>query len=427
MRLAVLACRAESFDTPNKSGAKKSDCRTMKPAVIPIALAVAAMLWPSRVALSAPVDRFGGSTSWTSSATGDFRLEQTHDRWWLITPEGRGMIALGLNHISELKQPADYARTVFAQRYGTDWPRVFAEVEKQCREWGFNSAGFQAPPEMRATMPYILGTKFADVSFWLETLTYVDVFAPAFTSLAEAKAKAAAEEMKANPMCIAWTWTDSLCWDIVLTRKSHRTDFVSFMRELPPGAPGRVRYAAFLRERHRDLAALNSAYGVNVASWEALARADWSKLERERKVVLADDRHFLRLIARQYYQSIGIPFRREHPRGLQKPRAEDLVFVSEIILRKKQQGNAIARSDLLLIGQHRTLVGVVGAIVHPLGDGQPDAAIASRRQFGGRLLNAPAHVRAGTMERGLGEPVAERDRGEPRVIELRADAVRRLR
>ena len=137
----------------------------MKTALIPIGLMVAIMLLPLRGTLSAQVDRFGGGTSWTSSATGAFRLQDTHGRWWLITPEGRGMIALGLNHISELKQPADYARTVFAQRYGMDWPRVFAEVEKQCREWGFNSAGFQAPPEMRATMPYILGTKFADASF----------------------------------------------------------------------------------------------------------------------------------------------------------------------------------------------------------------------------------------------------------------------
>lgn len=288
----------------------------MKTALIPIGLMAAIMLLPLLGTLSAQADRFGGGTSWTSSATGAFRLQEAHGRWWLITPEGRGMIALGLNHISELKQPADYTRTVFAQRYGADWPRVFAEVEKQCREWGFNSAGFQAPPEMRATMPYILGTKFADASFWLETLTYVDVFAPAFAALAETKAKAAAAEMKANPMCIAWTWTDSLCWDITLTRKSHRTDFVSFMRELPPEAPGRVRYASFLRDRHRDLDALNSAYGLNVTSWETLARADWSKLERERAAVLADDREFLRLIARQYYQAIGIPFRREHPRGL---------------------------------------------------------------------------------------------------------------
>ena len=261
-------------------------------------------------------DRFGGSTSLPAPASGYFRAEQIDHRWWLVTPEGHRMFALGINHLSELKNPADYPRTHFASRLGNDWPRVFAEVEQQCRGWGFNCAGFQTPVEMCATMPYVLSTKFADASFWLESLIYVDVFSPEFAAAAETKAKAAAAEMKANPMCIAWTWTDSLCWDLKLTRKSHGTDFVSFMRTLPAGAPGRTRYSAFLRDRHRDLARFNSAYGTAFASFDEIAGADWSKLDRERPAVFADDREFLRLIARHYYETVSTPFRREHPAGI---------------------------------------------------------------------------------------------------------------
>lgn len=272
---------------------------------------------PTLTALgSENLDRFGGCTSWTVATSGHFRAAQIRGRWWLISPEGRGLFVLGLNHINELKHPEDYQRTLFAQRFGHDWEQVFAEVEKHCRAWGFNSAGFQAPQEMRATMPYVLSTKFADASFWLQSLTYVDVFAPAFALEAEAKAEAAAAEMKANPMCMAWTWTDSLCWDIQLTRKSHGTDFVSFMRELPITAPGRERYTMFLRARYNQVAALNAAYGTKFSSWENAAQADWSKLDRGKKAVLADDREFLRLIARHYYETISRPFRREHPQGL---------------------------------------------------------------------------------------------------------------
>jgi len=189
-------------------------------------------------------------------------------------------------------------------------------VERQCRQWGFNSAGFQAPEELRKSMPYVLSTKFIDASFWQTKLTYRDVFAPEFTSTAKSKAHAAAVEMKANPLCIAWTWNDSLCWDLALTRKSFGTDFVSFVRGLRRGAPGRVRYQSFLRERHPSIDALNTAYGTTFASFQETANADWSALDRDRPAVFADDREFLRLIARQYYQTISTAFRREHPPGL---------------------------------------------------------------------------------------------------------------
>ncbi len=268
------------------------------------------------VAVATAVDRFGGMTPWVAEAAGQFRLREAAGRWWFIAPDGRGMVLLGLNHLNELKIPADFARTELARRFGPDWPRVFAEVEDQCRAWGFNSAGFQAPPEIRATMPYILSTKFIDASFWLEKLDYVDVFSPEFAALAETKARAAAAEMKANPMCVAWTWSDCLCWDLRLTRQSHGTDFVSFFRELSPAAAGRVRYLAFLRARHPSIAQLNAAYGTAFASFAEVARADWSTLERERPSVQADDREFLRLIARHYFQTISVPFRREHPDGL---------------------------------------------------------------------------------------------------------------
>ncbi len=261
-----------------------------------------------------PADRFGGDLGLVRQATGHFRVEEISDRWWVVTPEGHGMVLLGVNHLSEMKNAAVHARTVFAQRFGQDWPRVFAEVERQCRAWGFNSAGFEAPKEMRATMPYIVSTPFMAASFWQEPLTYVDVFTSAFAAAAEERAVAVAGEMKANPMALAWCWTDSTSWDLDFTRRTRGTDYVSFLRELPPHAPGRQRYTAFLRERHGgELTRLNAAYGAAFPSFEAVGGTG---LDRDRVAVFADDREFLRLIARRYYEAIAIPFRREHPTGL---------------------------------------------------------------------------------------------------------------
>lgn len=264
--------------------------------------------------LPAQTDRFGGLEVVAARATGHFRVEQSRGRWWFITPEGHGMLALGVNHLNEVKNAPEYPHTTLARTHGRDWPRVFAAIEQQCREWGFNSAGFHTPPELRGTMPYVISTVFATASFWHEPLAYVDVFAPAFAADAETKSKAAAAEMKANPMAIAWTWNDSLSWDLVFTRRTRGTDFVSFLRELPAGAPGRERYLAFLRSRHGgELAPLNAAYGTQFASFEEVRTP---RLELERAAVFADDREFLRLIARHYYQTISTVFRREHPGGL---------------------------------------------------------------------------------------------------------------
>ena len=224
--------------------------------------------------LPTQTDCFGGDVALAMRSTGHFRLEEANGRWWLVTPEGHGMIALGVNHLSEMKNAAVIAPTVFARRFGRDWSRVFAEVEEQCRGWGFNSAGFQTPVEMRGTMPYVISTSFVSASFWQDPLAYVDVFTAEFAAEAEAKAVAAAAEMKTNPMAIAWTWTDSTSWDIQFTRQSRGTDYVSFMRELPADAPGRQRYTAFLRERHGgDLARLNAAYGTAFPSFAAVGGA----------------------------------------------------------------------------------------------------------------------------------------------------------
>lgn len=69
------------------------------------------------------------------------------------------MFALGVNHLNEVKTSAEYPHPVLAHRFSTDWPRVFGEIERQCREWSFNCAGFHTPEEMRRTMPYVVSTR----------------------------------------------------------------------------------------------------------------------------------------------------------------------------------------------------------------------------------------------------------------------------
>lgn len=260
----------------------------------------------------------GGFLTLSKTVAGHFRVEKIRDRWWFITPEGKGIIMLGVNHIGALRIPSVFDKTIFAKKYGKDWPSVYADIAEQLSSWGFNNLGYDQPEEMHMLMPYLpIKTFLPSASFYHPKLIYVDVFSPAFSTDADIKARATAEEMNNNPLAIAWTWDDCICWDLNLTRKSHNTDWVSWIRGLPSNSTGRQRYTDFLKKCHSgDIGRLNTAYGTEFTSFDELTRADWSRLDLKRSAVFADDREFLRLIAREYFSTISKAFRKYCQNGL---------------------------------------------------------------------------------------------------------------
>ncbi len=54
---------------------------------------------------SAELDPYGGWKDIRGQATGWFHLESINGRTLLITPEGHGFAALGVNHISAVRSP----------------------------------------------------------------------------------------------------------------------------------------------------------------------------------------------------------------------------------------------------------------------------------------------------------------------------------
>jgi hypothetical protein len=108
------------------------------------------------------------------------------------------------------------------------------------------------------------------------------------------------------------------------------------------------------------------------------------------------------------------------------PGAENLPLPRDVIFGKEQQRHAVPCRDLLLVVARRAGVGAVGAGVDPLGHGQPDPPVAARRQLGSGFQDTASHVRAGTVQRRLLQPVAEGGRGEVGVVELGGDIARGL-
>ena len=104
---------------------------------------------------------------------------------------------------------------------------------------------------------------------------------------------------------------------MIKTRALRGTDWVSALRGLPPAAPGRQAYAAFLAQRYtKRLSDLNMIYGLALTALDQLRDADLTAIAVGRHVVQEDDEAFLAQIAQRFYEVIGKAQRQADPHHL---------------------------------------------------------------------------------------------------------------
>ena len=130
------------------------------------ASAVLMLLLSATTALTAPksarFDSYGGLRALKAEPSGWFRLGRVGDRDLLVTPEGHGYIALGVNHIGALASGG--ATSLFSTTYNRDWDRYFSEVLKpQLDEWNMNNVGYGAPAHLHDRMPFFAAMTLAPI------------------------------------------------------------------------------------------------------------------------------------------------------------------------------------------------------------------------------------------------------------------------
>ncbi len=130
-------------------------------------------------------DAYGGFLNTRATATGFFRVQQIHGRWWFVDPDGHLFFSSGMNGVSigavtRVKGREDlfaalppdnlvpqardmvsfYAWNV-QRRFGNDWQARWADLTtRRMKAWGFNTMqnwGLQNPTEPR--VPYALMTR----------------------------------------------------------------------------------------------------------------------------------------------------------------------------------------------------------------------------------------------------------------------------
>jgi hypothetical protein len=203
-------------------------CRTLKHAWI------AAILMSSLVLKSygQDYDAYGGYVKLTSGhPSGYFRLDRINRRDYLVTPEGHGYVALGINHFHTMTR--------------TDYDTVIEEL----KSWGFNAGCYQGPRWMWNRFPYTQGVNLLSVSQWKpeSQFRFDDVFDPKFLAELEERVKRIVAPQAENKMLIGYFLTDMPVW----TGKKHGQDWLSFYKSLPANAPGKKVWTEW-KEAHPD-------------------------------------------------------------------------------------------------------------------------------------------------------------------------------
>lgn len=215
---------------------------------------------------------------------GRFRLGTIADRHMLIDPQGQPFFTLGINHINAVQEAAK--PDIFAECFEGDWVRYSEAAAADLKGWHYNTAGYGSPEAIYSLMPYMEDSFLERNSNFLpdDEFFYPDVFDPAVQAAKLEKLRWMCRNTD-NSNLIGYYWTDTPQWDLERSLRTRGTNWVIAMRELPAGAPGRMRYEQYLE--------------------------DCATAGKE-----ATDEGFLALIAQAHYKLIGEATRALHPGAL---------------------------------------------------------------------------------------------------------------
>lgn len=288
-------------------------------------------------------------------ATGWFRPEKWNGRWWLVTPQGRLFFSVGMDCIaldlgigqtfvtgregwfdelpprddarmSSLWKKRDWTHSMaeriggkgdtisfyqwnLLRKYGPEYRTTWrAHTFRRLGSWGLNTIGEWADKELLADspMPYTVSLaawgevrriRSAD-GYWG---TMYDVFDPSFARTVDQVVKHGTWPHKDKPLCIGYFFDTELGWETI------REGVLASA----PDQPARQAAVRVLRERHRDLAALNRAWGSALREWN-----DVRAPRRPNAQASADLDALETLYATTYFQTVRDAFRRYAPHQL---------------------------------------------------------------------------------------------------------------
>ena len=263
------------------------------------------------------LDAYCGSKSIKGQATGWFALQKINGRSWLITPDGNGMISLGVVHLAQtLVQP------IFAAAYKSDNTACMKDMADNLRRWGFNSAGYGAVWKTRDQvmvneMPFMVSLEdLFGISRFSKTPERLDLFDDSVRDTLAKRIAQHVNPVKNSKNLIGYLYVDlPLWWNLGARKKGN--DWAIAYRKLAAGAPGKAKYVDFLLERRKTVEAVNQAYGTSATDRAGLlAETAWATVNLDNTAIKEDDKAFVTIVARQYYKTCHDEIRKLDPNHL---------------------------------------------------------------------------------------------------------------
>jgi agarase len=248
-------------------------------------------------------------------STGFFYTSEKDGVWWLVTPEGNAFLSKGVNNVSFRADDAPalgyspYERAV-QNRYGSQEARAKAVVDR-LRGWGFNTLGsWSSPSTFGHNMPYTvnLGLATRAGADWLKSAVG-DFFSMDFEEKMEAACRQSCGPHAKDLWLLGYFTDNELRWGADWRGKESLLE--EYLR-FPEGAAGRKAALEFLKQKYSDIAALNQAWGTNVARWEDLSGREQTSGEAIRK----DQAGWQEAVARRYFATCKSAIRKADPNHL---------------------------------------------------------------------------------------------------------------
>ena len=258
-------------------------------------------------------------SSLRSKATGFFRVEKIGGRWWVIDPRGHAFYVVGTDHVNyyahwcEKLGYAPYSRNVQA-KFGSEEKWAESAVER-LKSWGFNTLGAGHTESTRYrglvhTVFLSLGTAFTaygDIAPRTTWTGFPDVFDPRFAQFCAIEARKQCAPHRDDPWLLGYFVDNELEW---FGKNGTETGLVDEMMKKPADHPAKRAFVRLMLDRHRNVEALNKAWGTSFASWDELAKADVAPTSSG---ALEDRRAFVRLIAERYFTITSQAIRHADP------------------------------------------------------------------------------------------------------------------
>jgi hypothetical protein len=257
-------------------------------------------------------DRFGG---WAGGpqleATGFFRTEKADGRWWLVDPEGRLFWSHGIDCVGDWNAttpitdrkhwfrglPAaespfgrfygkgtwaphnyyegktyetyNFTASNLRRKYGEAWEEQFAQlVHRRLRSWGMNTIANWSAERiyLERQTPYTATIHFGgrnlegSEGYWGK---FRDVFDPSFAAALRESLAGHRGRTAEDPWCIGYFVDNEISW-------GDDTSLAVAALASPAAQPAKQVFVADLKAKYGTVEALNTAWGTQHATWEAL-------------------------------------------------------------------------------------------------------------------------------------------------------------